>query len=216
MRKISILFLSIILFGCTNEKEDVINTFNEFNKANIELNGEKIFELSDTESHHYYKRLLTKILKLDSVEVSELNLSDKINLLSARAIIKDSELKRLNAKELMIKMFTEVNSMDTVKINSINKTGITNIRIENNKAISDFTINGKTLSPNVNLKFSKENDQWKFNVISMADFTEKQLITICEQNGFTHSDFIKWIFNASNVGDKKIKELDDIWSPIIK
>ncbi|WP_298757055.1 hypothetical protein [uncultured Psychroserpens sp.] len=216
MRRFLILFLSIILFGCNNEKEEVVNTFKEFNKANIELNGEKIFELSDTASHNYYKSLLTKILELDSVRISELNLSEKINLLSARAVIKDSELKRLSTKDLMIKMYTEVNSMDTVKINSINKTGIANIRINNKEAISDLTINGKTLSPAVNLKFSKESGKWKFNVISMANFADKQLNTICEQNGFTHIDFIKWIFNASNIGDKKIKELHEIWNPIIK
>lgn len=216
MRKILILTLSVILFGCNNEKEEIINTFNNFNKANIELNGEKIFELSDSESHNYYKELLTKILKLDSVRVSELNLSDKLNLLSARAVIKDSELKKISPKDLMIKMYTEVNSMDTVKINSIKKSGITNIRIKGEKANCDFTINGKTLSPTVNLKFSKELGKWRFNIISMADFTEKQLNAICKQNGLNHIDFLEWIFSASNVGNKKIKELDDIWKPIIK
>ena len=216
MRRISIVFLSIILFGCTNDKEDIITTFNAFNKANIELNGEQIFELTDTESHLYYEGLLSKILKLDSVGVTKLNLSEKINVLSTRAIIKDSELKRLSPKELMIKIYTEISSMDTVKINAINKTGITNIKIENKKAISDLTINDTTLSPTVNLKFSKEDGQWKFNVISMLDFTENQLISICEYHGFSHTDFLTWIFDANNIGDKKIKELDHVWNPIIK
>ena len=57
MRKILIFILSVTLFGCNNEKEEIINTFNEFNKANIELNGEKLYELSDSESHKYYKNL---------------------------------------------------------------------------------------------------------------------------------------------------------------
>ncbi|WP_152611443.1 hypothetical protein [Psychroserpens damuponensis] len=215
MRKILILALSIIFIGCSSDKEEVITTFNNFNKANIELNGEKIYQLSDSNSHEYYKNLLNKILKLDSIGVSKLNLSDKVNLLSARAVIEDSIIKKISSKELMIKMYTEVSSMDTIKINSIKKSGITNISIENKNANSDFTINEKTLSPNVNLKFSKENGKWKFNVVSMADFTEKQLNAICEQNGFSHIDFIQWIFSASNIGDKKIKELDDIWNPII-
>jgi len=216
MRKISILALVIILFGCHNEKDKVINTFNNFNKANIELNGEKIFELSDSKSHNYYKSLLSKILKLDSVRVSELSLSDKLNLLSARAIIKDSELEKISPKDLMVKIFTEISSMDSVKINSIKKTGITNIRIENEKANCDFTIDGKTLSPNVNIKFSKENGKWKFDTTSLADFTEKELESICEYHGFSHVEFIEWIFSASNVGNKKIKKLDAIWNPIIK
>ncbi len=216
MRKISILLLSIILFACSNDKKEIVKTFNDFNKANIELDGERIYTLSDSESHDYYKSLLTKILKLDSVGVTELNLSDKLNLLSARAIIPNAELKKISPKDLMIAMYTEVNSMDSTKINSINKTGVTNIKVDEDIAYSDLTINGNTLSPSVNLKFLKENGEWKFNVVSMADFTEKQLNKICEQNGFTHMYFIEWVFSASNVGNKKIKALDSVWHPIIK
>ncbi len=216
MRKILFLILTISLYGCNNDKEEIINTFNDFNNANIELNGEKLYELSDSESHNYYEDLLTKILELDSIGVSKLNLTDKINLLSARSVIKESELKKINSKDLMIKMYTEVNTMDTVKINAIKKMEIANIRIENEKATSDFATNGKVLSPKVNLKFSKENGKWKYNVISMAEFTEKQLKSICEQNGFSHMDFIKLIFADPNVQDKKIKELNNIWNPIQK
>ncbi len=216
MRKISILALSIILFGCNNEKEEIINTFNNFNKANIELNGEKIYELTDSETHNYYRSFLSKILKLDSIAITELNLTEKLNLLSTRAIIEDSELKKISPKDLMIKIYTEISSMDTVRINAIKTTGITNIRIENEQAKCDFTINGETLSPNVNLKFSKENGKWKYNVISMADYTEKQLNNVCEYHGFNHMDLIEWTFSASNIGNKKIKELNDIWNPIIK
>jgi len=215
MRKILVLALLPFLFGCNNEQEEIINTFNEFNKANIELNGDKLFELTDSESHNYYNDLLTKILKLDSVGVTKLSLSEKINVLSVRSIIEDEKLKKLSPKDLMIKIYTEINTMDSLQINAIKKTGITNIKIENKKAICDFVIDGKTLSPRVQLKFSKENGEWKFNAISMANFTERQLKTICEHNGFSQIDFITWIFNASNVGEKKIKALSDIWDPII-
>ncbi|WP_405208020.1 hypothetical protein [Aquimarina sp. LLG6339-5] len=216
MRKISILAFTVILFGCNNEKEKIINAFNNFNKANIELDGEKIFELSDSESHNYYSNLLTKILRLDSIGISKLNLTDKMNLLSARAIIADSELKKISPKNLMIKMYTEVSSMDSVKIDSFKKLGVTNVRIESEKANGDFTIDGEALSPRVNLKFSKENGKWKFNIVSMANFTEKQLNTVCEYHGFSHLDYLEWMFSASNIGSKKIKELEDIWNPIIK
>jgi|TARA_B110000967_G_scaffold206555_1_gene253560 hypothetical protein len=216
MKKILILILSVTLLGCNNDKEEIINTYNNFNKANIELNGEKLYELSDSESHIYYDNLLIQILELDSIGVSKLNLTDKINLLSARSVIKDSELKKISSKELMIKMYTEVNTMDTVKINAIKKMTIANIRIENGKATSDFATNGTVLSPKVNLKFSKENGKWKYNLVSMSDFTEKQLKNICEQNGFSHMDFIKLIFADPNVQNKKIKELDDIWNPTQK
>lgn len=216
MRKALILIFSIILFGCKNDKKEIRNTYHKFCEANIELNGEKIYELTDSKTHNYYDSFLTKILKLDSIAITELNLTEKINLLSTRAIIEDSELIKISSKDLMIKLFTEISSMDSTKIASIRKTGITNIRIENEKANCDFTINGETLSPNVIIRFSKENGKWKYDNTSLSDFTEKQLETICENNGFSHIDFIEWIFSASNVGNKKIKELDDIWNPIIK
>jgi len=216
MKKTIILILSITIFSCNNnnDTEEIINTFNEFNKANIEMNGEKLYELSDSESHKYYENLLTKILELDSIAVSKLSITDKINLLSARSVIKDAELKKISPKDLMIKMYTKVNTMDTVKINAIKKMEIANIRIEDRNATSDFASNGRILSPKVNLKFSKEDGKWKYNVVSMADFTEKQLKSICEQNGFSHMDFIKLIFADPNVQDKKIKGLNDIWNPI--
>ena len=216
MRNTLILILSITIFSCNdnNDTEEIKNTFNEFNKANIEMNGEKLYELSDSESHKYYENLLTKILELDSVAVSKLNITDKINLLSARSVIEDSELKKISPKDLMIKMYTKVNTMDTVKINAIKKMEIVNIRIEDKKAISDFASNGRVLSPKVNLEFSKEDGEWKYNVISMADFTEKQLISMCEQNGISQMELIKLIFADPNVQNKKIKQFDDIWNPI--
>jgi len=216
MRKTLVLILSIVLLGCKNEKKDIQNTFNEFFDANIELNGEKIYELTDSETHNYYNRFLTKILKLDSIGISELNLTEKINLLSARAIIKDSVLKKISPKDLMIKIYTELSTMDSTQINVIKELGIANIQIENKKAVCDFLINGNTLSPKVNLKFSKENEKWKFNPLSMADYTEKRLESICKYHGFSHMDFIEWIFSASNMENKKIKELDEIWIPLIK
>ncbi|WP_203257315.1 hypothetical protein [Hyunsoonleella ulvae] len=216
MRKISILALSIILFGCSNEHEEIINTFNSFNKANIELNGEKIYELTNSETHNYYNRFLTKILKLDSIGITELNLTEKINLLSARAIIKDSVLKKISPKDLMIKIYTELSTMDSTQINAIKELGIANIQIENKKAVCDFLINGDTLSPSVKLRFVKENEKWKFNPLSMADYTEKRLELICKYHGFSHMDFIEWIFSASNMENKKIKEINEIWNPIIK
>jgi len=216
MRKFLILIFTVALFGCNNDKEEIKNTFNEFNKANIELNGEKLYELSDSESRDYYKKLLTNILELDSIGVTKLNITDKINLLSARSVIEDSELKKMNSKDLMIKIYTEVNTMDTVKINAINKMEIANIRVENGKSTSDFASNGRVLSPKVNLKFSKEDGEWRYNVLSMADFTEKQLISMCEENGLSQMDLIKLIFADPNVQNKKIKELDAIWNPIKK
>ncbi|WP_298504930.1 hypothetical protein [uncultured Maribacter sp.] len=216
MRKKIILVLLIVLFGCKNEKKEIINTFNDFNTANIELNGEKIYELTDSETHKYYSRFLSKTLKLDSIEITELNLTEKINLLSARAIIKDSILKKISPKDLMIKIYIELSTMDSTQINAIKELGIANIQIDNKKAICDFIINGDTLSPNVNLRFSKENGQWKYNPLSMADYTEKRLETICKYQGFSHMEFIEWIFSASNMENKKVKELNEIWNPIIK
>ncbi|WGD33982.1 hypothetical protein [Olleya sp. YS] len=216
MRQIIILLMSIFLFGCSNEKEDIINTFNEFNTANIELDGEKIYNLSDIKSRNYYKNFLSKILKLDSVGITQLQLSEKINLLSTRAIIEDSVLKTLSPKDLMIKIFTEISTMDTEQIRAIKTTGITNIKINNQNATGDFTIDGKTLSPNVTLKFVKDNGDWKFNVLSMSDYTERQLNAICQQNGFKHIDLIEWLFEATNFENKKIKELEDIWHPVVK
>ncbi|WP_405252577.1 hypothetical protein [Dokdonia sp. Asnod3-C12] len=178
------------------------------------MNGERLYQLSDSESHKYYENLLTKILDLDSIAISKLNISDKINLLSARSVIKDSELKKMSPKDLMIEMYTNVNTMDTIKVNAIKRMEIANIKIEDKTATSDFAINGSVLSPKVNLKFSKEDGKWKFNVISMADFTEKQIVSMCEQNGISQMEFIEFIFADPHVQNKKIKQLDDVWNPI--
>uniref|UniRef100_UPI00260B67A5 hypothetical protein n=1 Tax=uncultured Lacinutrix sp. TaxID=574032 RepID=UPI00260B67A5 len=201
--KILILVLICVLLGCTNEKQKVIDTYNKFNLANIERDGERLFELSDSNTHNYYKNFLTKILKLDSVGVSKLNLTEKLNLLSARAVIHDSILKRISPKDLLIKMLTEVSSMDSTQISSIRSLGITNIKIENNIANCELTMDGKVVSPLVNLEFSKENGKWKFDLNSLAEFTEEQLNYICEYHGFTHLDFIEWVFDASNIGEKR-------------
>ena len=216
MRLILSITISMFLFACKNDEKQIIKVFNDFNNANIQLNGARLYELSDKKSHLYYKDLLTNILEMDSISVSNLNLGDKINLLSARSVIHDSLLKKMNAKELMIKMYTEVNTMDSVKINLTKKMGIKNIKVDGLKAYSNLAINDKTLSPKVNISFYKEDGEWKYSILSIADFAEIQLKNICKQNGFSDMDFIKLVFSDPNVQAKKIKRLDEIWNPIKK
>jgi len=170
MKKImTILFLSLLI-GCaskTSEKKEITNVFNKFNSANIELNGEKLYRLTDSESHDYYEDLLKKILTLDSLEINKLNLTDKINLLSARAVLPNTKIKEISAKELMVIMYTKVNTMDTVKINNIKRMEIKNIRINNNVAYGNLAINNNLIQPKVDIKFTKENENWKYNLTEL-------------------------------------------------
>ena len=213
---ITILFL-IFLIGCSNktvDKKEIINIFNEVNTANIELNGEKIYQLTDNESHEYYTDLLKKIKNLDSIEINKLNLTDKINLLSVRAVLSDNDIKKISGKELMIAMYTKINTMDTAKINNIKKMELMNIRINNNVALANLAINKNIIQPKFNLKFLKENGKWKYNFISMSNLVNDQLKMMCKKNGMSEMDFIKLVFSNPNVQSKKLKKLNEIWNPI--
>jgi hypothetical protein len=97
----AIIFISLVvtLMSCKDSKSTKIeDLFYGFNEANIAADGNKIYELTDTETHEYYSNLLDMVIKYDSVEVSKLNIIDKINILSSRAVLGDSLLMSLDAK----------------------------------------------------------------------------------------------------------------------
>ncbi len=217
MKKIITILLFSLIIGCSNnstEKYKIINIFNDFNTANIESNGEKIYQLSDNESHEYYKDLLNKIKMLDSLEVIKLNLGDKINLLSVRSVLPNNIIKKMSPKDLMIAMYSKVNTMDTVKINNIKKMRIRNIRINNDTAYGNLAINNRIIQPNIEIKFTKEDGNWKYSIISTFNFVNKQMKSMCEQNGLSEMELIELIFSDPNVQNKKLKKLNEIWNSI--
>jgi hypothetical protein len=219
MKKITILLFLSLLISCNTktteeEKKEIVNLFDEFNTANIELNGEKLYQLSDEASHQYYVDLLEKTKTLDSLGVDKLNLGDKINLLSIRSMLSDSRIKEITAKELMVTMYTEINTMDDEKINSIKSMQIMDIKINNDVAIGNLGVGQNVILPKVDIKFSKEEGDWKFNIISMSDFANQQLITLCQENEITEMDFVQIIFLMPEIQNRALKSYNDIWSPI--
>lgn len=216
MRKaITLFFLSLIMIACSeSETKKIENLFYEFNEANIATNGEKIYELTDGQTHQYYADLLEMVLSYDSAEVAAAKLVDKINILTARAVISDTVLLNLDAKGYLVKMYTAVNTMDQEKISATRSMKIKNIEIAGNLAKGELAPGGRSLPERVYMEFVKEDGEWKYNLLSMLEFTNNNITNMLSTNGMTHSDFINIVFMDPSIQEKLVRSQEESWNAI--
>lgn len=220
MARNTLIILATVLFlsSCThNETVLIKKVFNDFNEANIAMNGELVYEYSSSETHDYFARILNHALHSDSIEVLTLGLIDKLNVLSARAMLSDEELLSISPKNFMIRLYSPgINPMDDNMARSTRSMQLKNIAINGNKAKAELAPGGRSLPERVFIEFSKENELWKYNYMSIQLFTEQQLLQMLLQNGLSERQLIDFTYSDPSVVKKLIRPIENIWQPIIQ
>lgn len=111
-------------------------------------------------------------------------------------------------------MYTVVNTIDDEKKRATRSIKIKDIKISQNSAKGELAPGGRSLPNKVYLEFHSENGEWKYNLLSMLEFTETSISTMLNQNGMSHTDFIDLVFSDPSVQGKLVKTQNEAWNSI--
>lgn len=209
LKKILFLtFISVVSLCQAQEANDSIEitkVFSDFKIAVIHGKGKEAMKFLDKKSIEHYEELFDIVIYGDSITVDKLNLPDKLIVLKSRKVIPSKKIALMDN-----------NSFPFFLLNS----GWIGYGMTNGFSVGDITINGETAKTQIlrdnnfidfYYSFIKEDNQWKFDIISLiAPETYINNNTI-KQTGMGEKEFIR--INLSLMpGNGNI----NIWKPIIQ
>ena len=211
--KLSLFIISLLslflLNSCSIEKQRVHSAYKNFKKALDNQNGNAVYNLSDDESHLYFKQLLRKTRVLDSLGVIRQTDFNQINILMARGLLSDSMLIRSTPKEFMISLYN-TRSFDLLhQMIQRQQFDISWMAIKNNTA----TVH---LENDDVIYFHKEEDSWRINMPSLMKLSNEHLkksLNIAMGNGYNKNKNIDR-FAKNKVSYSLVKPLDYLYEPI--
>jgi hypothetical protein len=191
-------------FAQSEETAAVKTVFVNYKDAIMKGNGAEAAKYVDTKTIAYYDGLLQKIISADSVEVSKLNVLDKMTLLTVRHKIPKAKVLGTNAKDFFIYIIDQ---------GMVSKNTIANVEL------GEITINGSTASGQISnnslqipiaFEFNKEPSGWKIDITSMFGPTSAALKQFLQATNTSENDFI---FRMLTMVSGKAPG-NEIWQPL--
>jgi len=178
-----IIICCSVIFSCQSDTKQVKNCFNEYKEAIINHDGNEAINYIDTNSKNYYSNILEKVKDLDSFQLEQEPVLQKLTILRIRYRFPKEEILKMNGQTLLISL---INKGMTNNGNIANST-LGKITINNNLAKAEKIVKNKK-TPIVFL-FHKENDSWKIgmNLSSVFDIVLKQMLL---DSGMPENDFL--------------------------
>lgn len=190
MRKITLIALVLIISSCSSDKqdvEDIQKTFTGYKTAILQKNGTDAIKYVDKTTIDYYAKMLDFAININSKELQELSLLDKLMVLSLRHRATFNDLNSFNGETLLI---WAINS-GMIGEESVKNTTLGKIEIEGYKAKGQFINNGQ-ITP-FYYKFVKPGESWKIDLTSIFAISERGLNQLARQQNMTHQEFIFYI-----------------------
>lgn len=187
-----------------DNKAAVAQCFHQYKNAILEGKGAIAADYVDSKTIGYYDFILEQVKHRDSVGLSDLNLNDRLMILSVRHRINNKNLHTIDGKGLFIL------SIDNGLISKTSLAGneIGDVTIEDKKAKAQLLIQG--IKTPVFMEFVQEKNKWKLNLTSMFEQTSTSIQKMAKRSKMTENEFMLLMLEKSN----NIKPNRTIWNPI--
>ncbi len=187
-----------------DNKAAVEQCFHQYKNAILEGKGAIAADYVDSKTISYYDFILEQVKHRDSVELFDLNLNDRLMILSVRHRINNKNLHTIDGKGLFIL------SIDNGLISKTSLAGneIGDVAIEDKKAKAQLLIQG--IKTPVFMEFVQEKNKWKLNLTSMFEQTSTSIQKMAKRSKMTENEFMLLMLEKSN----NIKPNRTIWNPI--
>lgn len=187
-----------------DNKAAVEQCFHQYKNAILEGKGAIAADYVDSKTISYYDFILEQVKHRDSVELFDLNLNDRLMILSVRHRINNKNLHKIDGKGLFIL------SIDNGLISKTSLAGneIGDVAIEDKKAKAQLLIQG--IKTPVFMEFVQEKNKWKLNLTSMFEQTSTSIQKMAKRSKMTENEFMLLMLEKSN----NIKPNRTIWNPI--
>ncbi len=205
--KRNLLFFFLLFSVSVYAQEDakVKQTFSNYKQSILKGDGEEAVKWVDTNTIAYYGKMLGLALDADSAKVADLNLMDRLTVLSLRHRMSRSEIAGMDGRQLFVHSIKK----GMVGKNTVANVEIGAIKIDGSTAEGQLEANGQK-SP-LNFGFSKENGQWKLDLTSLFGPTTAGLKQMIAGQGMSENEFI--IRALQMTGDGKPVN-NTIWRPM--
>lgn len=203
-------FLFVIACSSSNSSDDnskeqdlVHAAFEGYKAAILEDDGNEAVQFLDSKTIQYYSELLEIILNADSAKISSLNIMDKLQTLTVRALVDKEKLRSFDGKQLLA---------HTIEIGmtskSIGGSQLENIVIDKDFAKGQFSAS-KEEAP-IYFSFHKEEGDWKLDLTSIFHLSTTVFHQMIKESGQNENEFILSILKPLVGNTPK----NDLWNPI--
>lgn len=197
MKKIILLFLATALVASCKQKNDeassliaadqaaITAVYKEVNAGLLNKDGVAIYKNLDKASIDYYANLL------DSIKAKEVvgTMVDKMNIVTGLLLLNDEDLKTTDTKKLVELLFLN-SAVDEEKKEVLLNAGLSNIKIDGDMATA-YIFNVQEV------KFSRENGEWKYNLLALQKTTEDMLKSVQKENEMTDKELLTSMISHS-------------------
>jgi len=203
---IFLILLFLLFCGVSKEEKEVIECYKKYNTAILNDMGEEAIKCIDSKTVDYYQDILDKALYADKEAVRKENLTDRLMIFQIRHVIPLEELIKMNGTEFLIY---------SINKGWVGKPGVLGIKVKNVKIEGNFaTADSYIFKKNTGIKyqFYSENNQWKFNVVSLMHYGSIYLKQQVKESGYSNEDDFLF-YGVERWSEKKVTK--DLYEPLI-
>ncbi|MGB0177791.1 MAG: hypothetical protein ACPF9D_11540, partial [Owenweeksia sp.] len=202
-----LIFLSSLsLQGQSEDQQKIRTAFDNYKSAIRYSNGDVALAFIDQNTRDYYQEMTNAIKTADSLSVRDMNVLDKIMVLSARHRIPEEKAISMEGDQLFIYAV----KYGMVAKNSVENVEIGEIVVNGNTATASLVASGQPVP--MNFEFNRENNKWKIDLTSLFEISEAGMLQVIEQKGVDENMFIEKIIELSS----GIPIRKNLWKPLIK
>lgn len=186
--------------------KDILKVFKEYKNAILSGNSDLAIKQIDKNSFDYYQEVLNLSLRADSTQINQLEVLDKLMVLSVRHRVPKANLLKMNGKELLT--YSIDNGM--IAKSTVEHIEMGEIDINGEIAYGEFLINNQKTP--LYFGFTYDQSQWRFDVTSVFEPTGFAIRKLMKMQNKTDNDVILMMIQSSTP-DQKVEK--NIWKPIL-
>ncbi|QTV05771.1 hypothetical protein [Faecalibacter bovis] len=187
-------------------KKEIVNVFTTYKNAIVKNDVKSAILQLDKSSFSYYDEILNTSLRADEAQLNQLDILDRLMVLTVKHRVPKDQLIKMNGKDLLIYALEN----DIINNNRVEKMGIGDIEINGDIAYGQFLQDNKNIA--LYLGFSYDQSQWRLDVTSLAEPTGFAIRKLVEMQNKDENEVIFMMIEASTPNQKISK---DIWKPIL-
>ena len=207
MKTLLSVFVCLFLLSCSEENKIAVKaTFENYQTAILNDNGQAAFKNIDKKTREYYSWASKSAKELDEKAIKALGFMDKMMILLIRQRVSRSDVLKMDGKALFI--YAVENGW--VGKNGVSQLSIGDISVNNNFA-TGVVLNNNQKSP-LKFHFYKEDQLWKIDLTEISKWGEAMFVSQQKKSGKTMDEYILLLVQ---IVSKKPVDLSTIYKPLI-
>lgn len=206
MIPVLLIFFTIIYSCNTQNKNEITELYEQIKEAEINKDLEELFEFSNQNTKDYFNNIKSITLFADSTYIRKTGIFDKIMILRFRATLDADELNLMTTKSLFRHYFLNVRNIKS----AIKDRVLKNIKVSDSIATAEVNSKIFPYPDKFVVKFSKENNQWKYDFPSYFEINQKNLEKMNSSAEFNEDRYLKSVLRMQNTK----RTYNELWTPL--